>query len=82
MFFKSDCQEMDENFSFMLYPFVLQPATKMQGLFYDNRIRMYSERRQALFQTFLSGTPSAPYLRLRVRRNHVVHDALALVRFN
>uniref|UniRef100_A0A1B6CDZ9 Ubiquitin-protein ligase E3A N-terminal zinc-binding domain-containing protein n=1 Tax=Clastoptera arizonana TaxID=38151 RepID=A0A1B6CDZ9_9HEMI len=36
-------------FSFMNYSFILTPATKSLGLFYDNRIRMYSERRMSFF---------------------------------
>jgi len=64
-------------FSFMAHPFILNPATKAQALYYDNRIRMYSERRLNLFQSMMSGTlQSNPYLKLQVRRDHIVEDAL------
>lgn len=36
-------------FSFMSNPFILNPATKAQALYYDNRIMMYRERRMNLF---------------------------------
>lgn len=65
-------------FSFMAHPFILNPATKAQALYYDNRIRMYSERRLNLFHTMVSGgtLQSNPYLKLQVRRDHIVEDAL------
>jgi ubiquitin-protein ligase E3 A len=59
----------------MHYPFILTPATKMMGLYFDNRIRMYSERRISILQS-VTGQPSNPYLRLKVRRDHIIDDAL------
>lgn len=72
----SDAVEMDKDFayykseqpmkfSFMNYAFILTPATKTLGLYYDNRIRMYSERRMSFLQTVV-GQPTNPYLRLKV----------------
>uniref|UniRef100_A0A1Y1KR63 Ubiquitin-protein ligase E3A n=2 Tax=Photinus pyralis TaxID=7054 RepID=A0A1Y1KR63_PHOPY len=81
----SDVVEMDRDFanyksesgkfSFMNYAFILTPATKTLGLYFDNRVRMYSERRISFIQS-VSGQPSNPYLRLRVRRDHIIDDAL------
>ncbi|XP_057670032.1 ubiquitin-protein ligase E3A isoform X1 [Diorhabda carinulata] len=81
----SDAVEMDRDFanyksdtgkfSFMHYPFILTPATKTMGLYFDNRIRMYSERRISFLQTF-TGLPSQPFLKLKVRRDHIIDDAL------
>ncbi|KAF5287693.1 hypothetical protein FQA39_LY15793 [Lamprigera yunnana] len=81
----SDAIEMDRDFanyksesgkfSFMNYAFILTPATKTLGLYFDNRIRMYSERRISFIQS-VAGQPSNPYLRLRVRRDHIIDDAL------
>lgn len=34
-----------KKFTFMLYAFILTPATKVIVLYYDSRIIMYSERR-------------------------------------
>jgi len=68
-----------EKFAFMLYPFVLLPRVKVRGLFFFNRVSMHQERRQALYDTMLHGAPSAPHLKLLLRRQHVLHDALAHV---
>ncbi|KFM81417.1 Ubiquitin-protein ligase E3A, partial [Stegodyphus mimosarum] len=82
----SDQLEMDRDFayykteggkfSFMNYSFILTPAVKALGLYYDNRIRMYSERRISVLQSLVHGAPPNPYLRLRVRRDHIIDDAL------
>ncbi|CAL4096306.1 unnamed protein product, partial [Meganyctiphanes norvegica] len=85
--FLSDQLEMDrdfayykagsgDKFSFLHFPFVLTPATKALGLYYDNRIRMYSERRMSIYQTLMDGMPANPYLKLRVRRDHIIDDSL------
>lgn len=66
-YYKSENDENAETkFSFMHYAFILTPATKTLGLYYDNRIRMYSERRMSFLQTVV-GQPTNPYLRLKVR---------------
>lgn len=62
----------------MNYSFILTPATKTLGLYFDNRIRMYSERRISFMQS-VAGQPSNPYLRLKVRREHIIDDALVEV---
>lgn len=62
----------------MNYAFILTPATKTMGLYFDNRIRMYSERRNSFIQSY-AGQPSYPYLKLRVRRDHIIDDALVEV---
>lgn len=63
-------------FSFMLYSFILTPATKTLALYYDNRIRMYSERRLSILHTEYGGQPPNPYLKLKVRREQIIDDAL------
>ena len=69
-------------FSFMLYPFLLTTAVKNLGLFYDNRIRMISERRASILQNIYDGgqAVSLPYLRLHIQRDQIVNDALVNVR--
>ena len=57
--------EQPMKFSFMNYAFILTTATKTLGLYYDNRIRMYSERRMSFFQNVV-GQQTNPYLRLKV----------------
>lgn len=70
-----------EKFSFMSHSFILTPSTKTLGLYYDNRIRMYENRRFCLIRTLI-GQPTHPYLKLKVRREHVVQDALVEVNRN
>ncbi|XP_063057582.1 ubiquitin-protein ligase E3A [Engraulis encrasicolus] len=66
----------ESKFAFMTCPFILNAVTKSQGLYYDNRIRMYSERRlQALYNT-VEGQQVNPYFKLKVRRDHLIDDAL------
>ena len=68
-------------FSFMLHPFLLTTAVKNLGLFYDNRIRMISERRASVLQNIYDGgqAMSLPYLRLHIQRDQIVNDALVNV---
>lgn len=66
----------DFKFSFMLYSFILTPATKTLALYYDNRIRMYSERRLSIFNTEYVGQPQNPFLKLKVRRDQIIDDAM------
>lgn len=64
------------HFSFLGHAFVLTPAVKALGLYYDNRIRMYSERHLSVIQMLVGGEPSNPYLRISVRRDQLIDDAL------
>ncbi|XP_057696873.1 ubiquitin-protein ligase E3A [Corythoichthys intestinalis] len=72
-FFKVDAET---KFSFQTCPFVLNVVTKNQGLYYDNRIRMYSERRLTDLYGSVPGQQPSPYLKLKVRRDHIIDDAL------
>lgn len=65
-----------KKFAFLKYPFILTAATKSLGLYYENRIRMYSERRVSLLHAVVGAAPPMPYLRLKVRRTHIIDDAL------
>jgi len=67
----------ENKFSFMSHPFILNPATKNQALYYDNRIRMYSERRMNIFQSMFGNPQSSPYLKLQVRRDRIISDSLS-----
>lgn len=68
--------ELQGKFSFLKYNFILSTATKSMGLFFDNRVRMYSERRLTLLYSLVRGQQAMPYLRLKVRRDHIIEDAL------
>ncbi|XP_056132786.1 ubiquitin-protein ligase E3A [Lampris incognitus] len=72
-FFKVDAES---KFSFQSCPFILNAVTKNQGLYYDNRIRMYSERRITALYSMVQGQQPNPYLKLKVRRDHIIDDAL------
>nr|XP_046247719.1 ubiquitin-protein ligase E3A isoform X2 [Scatophagus argus] len=72
-FFKVNAET---KFSFQSCPFILSVITKNQGLYYDNRIRMYSERRLTALYSMVQGQEPNPYLKLRVRRDHIIDDAL------
>ncbi|XP_020487538.1 ubiquitin-protein ligase E3A isoform X1 [Labrus bergylta] len=72
-FFKINAES---KFSFQTCPFILSVITKSQGLYYDNRIRMYSERRLTALYSMVQGQQPNPYLKLKVRRDHIIDDAL------
>lgn len=74
-YFKSD----QHKFSFLSHNFILSTATKGMGLFYDNRVRMYSERRLTMLYSLVHGHQHTPYLRLKVRRDSLIDDALVRV---
>ncbi|XP_039264835.2 ubiquitin-protein ligase E3A-like isoform X1 [Styela clava] len=65
-----------EKFTFMHYPFVVNTVNKTTYLFYDNKIQMLSGRRMMLLSSILHGSAVSPYLRLKIRRDHVIDDAL------
>lgn len=75
-FFKVNAES---KFSFQSCPFILSVITKNQGLYYDNRIRMYSERRLTALYSMVQGQQPNPYLKLKVRRDHIIDDALVRV---
>lgn len=75
-FFKVNAEA---KFSFQSCPFILNVITKNQGLYYDNRIRMYSERRLTALYSMVQGQQPNPYLKLKVRRDHIIDDALVRV---
>ncbi|XP_068627544.1 ubiquitin-protein ligase E3A [Battus philenor] len=73
--YKSDIT-IGKKFAFLKYPFILTAATKSLGLYYENRIRMFSERRVSLLHSVVGAAPPMPFLRLKVRRTHIIDDAL------
>ncbi|XP_053680682.1 ubiquitin-protein ligase E3A [Anopheles nili] len=69
-----------KQFCFMQYAFILTPITKTRALYYDSRIRMYSERRLSIMHQQRQNSSSLqamnPYLNLKIRRDHIIDDAL------
>ncbi|XP_071088555.1 ubiquitin-protein ligase E3A-like [Haliotis cracherodii] len=72
-YYKTDS---DLKFSFVTHNFILTTASKYTSMYFDNRIRMLNERRTSFLHTIVHGGPPMPYLRIRVRRDHVIDDAL------
>jgi ubiquitin-protein ligase E3 A len=69
----------NDKFSFLMHPFLLTTAMKNLGMYYDSKIRMVNERRVSLLQSLVNGAPTMPYLRIRIRRDHIIDDALVNV---
>uniref|UniRef100_UPI0037E7B7A4 ubiquitin-protein ligase E3A n=1 Tax=Semicossyphus pulcher TaxID=241346 RepID=UPI0037E7B7A4 len=72
-FFKVDAET---KFSFQTCPFILSVITRSQGLYYDNRIRMYSQRRLTALYSLVHDQEPYPFLKIKVRRDHIMDDAL------
>jgi ubiquitin-protein ligase E3 A len=66
-----------KKFTFLVYNFILTPATKSLALFFDSRIKMYSERRTSLLNMHYLGHSANPYLKLKIRRDSLIEDTLA-----
>lgn len=66
-----------KKFTFLVYSFILTPATKSLALFFDSRIKMYSERRTSLLNMHYLGQATHPYLKLKIRRDFLIDDTLA-----
>lgn len=71
--------EEQDCFAFLNYPFILTPSTKSMGLFYDNRIRMFEEQRMTVLNSLIQGEQYNPFLKVKVKRDQVVEDALVQV---
>lgn len=76
-YYKSE--QGNNKFSFVNHSFLLTTGSKHTVMYFDNRIHMLNERRTSLIQTLVHGAPTVPYLRLRVRRDHLIEDALVAV---
>lgn len=66
----------DTKISFMNHNYILTTASKFTLMYFDNRVRMFNERRSSILQTIVHGLPPIPFLRLQVRRDHLIDDAL------
>lgn len=75
--YKDDTE--DNKISFMNHSYILTTSSKFTLMYFDNRVRMFNERRTSILQTFVHGLPPIPFLRLQVRRDHLIDDALVAV---
>ena len=76
-----ETRDSNGEFSFLRYPFVLNTANKMEKMFRDNLVNMYSERHRAVIHSILTGVPDVPFLLLRINRDDIVSDALVQVSY-
>ncbi|VDN02113.1 unnamed protein product [Thelazia callipaeda] len=58
------------------YSFILTTEVKQSFLNFNNRILQRTERRQALADALTLGVSMEPYLRLNIRRDNIIRDAL------
>lgn len=67
-----------KNFSFIVHSYILTPSAKTLALFFDSRVKMYTERRSTILQMHLLGSGlQHPYLKVKIRRDFLIDDALA-----
>uniref|UniRef100_H2ZI00 HECT-type E3 ubiquitin transferase n=1 Tax=Ciona savignyi TaxID=51511 RepID=H2ZI00_CIOSA len=67
-------QQGSNKFSFLHYQFLLTTLNKTTYLFYDNRVRI--ERRRTLMSSLFAGSAINPFLKIQVRRTHIINDTL------
>ena len=72
---------MDETrlFCFFDHPFILNPANKVEKLFFENQLSMINERHRSLVHTVLTGIRDLPFLLLRVDRHDLISETLVQV---
>lgn len=69
----------EKTFSFLEHPYMLNVTNKVEKLYRDNLVSMFSERHRAVIHSVLTGVADIPYLVLRVSREKIVEDALVQV---
>lgn len=68
-------------FSFFSYPYLLNPANKVEKLFLDNKMAMLQQRRMILLNALINGQQplELPVLLLAIDRHNIVNDTLTRV---
>ena len=69
----------DTPFAFLEHPFVLSVTNKVEKLYRDNIVSMYSERHRAVIHSVLTGVADNFFLVLRINRDTIMEDALVQV---
>lgn len=70
----------DKTFSFLEHLYMLNVTNKVEKLYRDNLVSMFSERHRAVIHSVLTGVADIPYLVLKVSRETITEDALVQVR--
>lgn len=66
----------EKTFSFLEHPYMLNITNKVEKLYRDNLVSMFSERHRAVIHSVLTGVADIPYLVLKVSRETIIEDAL------
>ncbi len=69
----------EKSFAFLAHPFMLSVTNKVEKLYRDNIVSMYSERHRAVIHSVLTGVADVPFLVLRINRDTIVEDTLVQV---
>jgi hypothetical protein len=69
----------EKTFSFLEHLYMLNVTNKVEKLYRDNLVSMFSERHRAVIHSVLTGVADIPYLVLKVSRESIVGDALVQV---
>lgn len=69
----------ENDFSFCLTPFILDPAAKARVLQIDSKVQMQMRYREAVLSSFLQPFQQSPYLILHINRNNIIEDTLQQV---
>lgn len=70
----------EKAFSFLEHLYMLNVTNKVEKLYRDNLVSMFSERHRAVIHSVLTGVADIPYLVLKISRESIVGDALVQVR--
>uniref|UniRef100_A0A7S1KNI6 HECT-type E3 ubiquitin transferase n=1 Tax=Percolomonas cosmopolitus TaxID=63605 RepID=A0A7S1KNI6_9EUKA len=70
------------NFTFIDYPFILDPSAKSKVLSINAQFEQMDEVRGAIFSSFLGGGLQQPYLVLQVDRNNLISSCLYQIEMN
>ena len=70
----------EKTFSFLEHLYMLNVTNKVEKLYRDNLVSMFSERHRAVIHSVLTGVADIPYLVLKVSRETITEDALVQVR--
>lgn len=69
----------ERHFSFLMYPFILSTANKVEKLLRDNLLAHFSERQRTFVHSLLTGVRDTPFLHLHISREDIVSDTLSQV---
>ena len=71
----------EKSFSFLEHLYMLSVTNKVEKLYRDNLVSMFSERHRAVIHSVLTGVADIPYLILRISREKIVEETLVQVNY-